>query len=293
MLQLLAERRRGTLPASATDQRTLLEGTARAMVASGCTAEALVLARKLGGGYGAHGDAAGHEATAESGAEGVRPCWAMLNVILESLLAAGNVQLQTVVGELLAAGTAQAKAAAAAATGQNSPAAAGPSGSLPGAAGLVLPQAVGRPRQGLVAEVVVALTEAGRAAEAVHLLRVMRGGENEESLLPLAPQALLAPPPKAAATSGRGVRTSQRTAAKRGRSAPIAPMDDVVFTGDSDAQGGAVAAAAGEDNGTSGAMTEGGVNGAAGARTQPRYNRLLLEGGAGDEEAAGLSLIHI
>ncbi|PNH10687.1 hypothetical protein TSOC_002566 [Tetrabaena socialis] len=177
LMQLLAERRRGL--GGHTDQRALLESTARAMILNGCATEALALARRLGGGYPSVGSPGSASATASPvrgglpaafasyDAGGVRPCWSMLNVLLEGLLACGAVD--TAVQELLAAGTAEAKAAAVATTPGRP--AAGSSGSGVGSGGslalLVMPAAAGRLRQSLLADVIMTLVESGRPSEAV------------------------------------------------------------------------------------------------------------------------------
>ncbi|GLC35656.1 tRNA splicing endonuclease subunit sen2 [Pleodorina starrii] len=310
LLQLLGERRR--FLGGHTDQRALLESTARAMILNGCPAEALALARRLGGGYlsqpedgcGASGSGpsavpwpstvpADVEGAAATSA-GVRPCWSMLNVILEGYMSTG--QLQLVLQELFAAGSAQSKAAATSSGGVGGAAVA--TGNI--AAGLVVPLAAGRLRQSLLADVLASLTEAGRLNEAVHLLRVLRGGESDGPLLPTQTVPLPTTVQRAGSGTGRVTRSNRAAAAaakrNRGNSASATAADQGM-DGAAGAATAAVAAAAVEpvaladsqpEAGAAppgvGTSNHGGSLGEANQCPQPQYSRLLLEG-SGDEEA--------
>lgn len=306
LLQLLGERRR--VLGGHTDQRALLESTARAMISNGYSAEALVLARRLGGGYSAgQDDGCGTSNVVAGGGEGagtwavsapppdvdssagtspsVRPCWSMLNVILEGFMASG--QLQLVLQELSAAGAAQSRAA-----------------------GLVVHAAAGRLRQSLLADVLVSLTEAGRLDEAVQLLRVLRGGEGDGPLLPtpFTPMDAMAAggsgtaaPQRSGLGTGRTTRLKAVARRNRGNSAAAAPAVAAV-TADAEesvtevavAIVAATAAATTElpvvaDGGQGGdmALVSAGTSGHGLGELhwpQPQYNRLLLESGS-DEEA--------
>ncbi|GIL64394.1 hypothetical protein Vafri_18228 [Volvox africanus] len=297
LLELLAERRR--VLGGHTDQRALLESTARAMISNGYSTEALTLARRLGGGYaspseeacGASSTVAADVGTSagaglspsaeiESSAgtsTGVRPCWSVLNVVLEGCMGAG--QLQLVLQELFAAGAAQAKAVG------GSPLLTSNSAGAPGnvTAGLVLHAAAGRLRQSLLADVLASLTEAGRLSEAVHLLRVLRGGDGDGPLLPVPVSATAtAASQRAGSGTARTNRTNRAVAKRnRGNSASASAADQ-----GADGAAAMVEAEAGTGQGQAGTIQ--GVDGSnlvePGHCPQPQYSRLLLEG-SGDEEA--------
>ncbi|KAG2500561.1 hypothetical protein HYH03_001332 [Edaphochlamys debaryana] len=339
LMRLLTERQRAL--GGHTDQRALVEATARAMVSNGDSVAALALARQLGGHYclsdaptlvacgtagspaaAARADSPGPTSAGEDGASGkraagagVRPCWSMLNVILEGLMAGG--QVDTVVRELLAAGAAQSKASAHSAGAGPGGATSGGSaaGGTSGDSALVLSAAAGRLRQSLLADVLSTLTEAGRVAEAVHLLRVLRGGENDGPLQPPPPlinSAAALPPVVQRTGSGAGRVTRAGRAGgggKRNRSsAAAAAVAAAAAAAGARAGAGPGAAAAAEAyfddiaatiaavvmpgammlEGQASVTSNPGPSTAAvaeqGNGPQPMYSRLVLEG-SGDEAA--------
>ncbi|GIL92734.1 hypothetical protein Vretimale_11755 [Volvox reticuliferus] len=301
LLELLAERRR--VLGGHTDQRALLESTARAMISNGYSTEALALARRLGGGYASpseEGCGASSTVAADVGTSagaglspsaeiessagtttGVRPCWSVLNVVLEGCMCAG--QLQLVLQELFAAGAAQSKAVGASPLLTSN--GAGTAGNV--AAGLVLHAAAGRLRQSLLADVLASLTEAGRLNEAVQLLRVLRGGEGDGPLLPMpVSTAATAASHRAGSGTGRTARTNRAVAKRnRGNSGSVSAADQGA-DGTVAELAVMVEVEAGTGQGQAGTMQAGdaGNLGELGHCPQPQYSRLLLEG-SGDEEA--------